>query len=288
MRIDEARHDDHVAVIIDLRCAECLRQKRLRAGPQDGAVVAHDDRARLSCGCRAVGGEAQRLALDDVRHGDTRSSMRKRKMRQTCESAIANSASASLLDARLEAVENHVLGGAFHREDEGKAEARLVGVVEVGEAGELLRRQRVEPCARLLPRRIIRELRLGGEIGMGADQRQLRIAVGALHGTFEGSRSCASRLAKGRKPRLARHPGRMLRHVAEGLEKAVGRHGVDVGDRHHCLAIHVPSLARSSSVMLVLLPSGMALFLHRLRLDLRGIALQVLERLELRCPWAPP
>ena len=41
--------------------------------------------------------EAYGLPFDDAAHGEIRSSMRKRKMRQTCEIAKANSASAEFL-----------------------------------------------------------------------------------------------------------------------------------------------------------------------------------------------
>ena len=77
------------------------------------------------------------------------------------------------------------LGRPLHRKDEGKAEARLVGVVERREAGEFVRRQPVEPGARLLAGRILGEPCFGGEIGMGADERQLRRLGRLVHRLFE-------------------------------------------------------------------------------------------------------
>ena len=96
MGIDEARHDEHVAVVIDVCRLKGLRQQAQRSGPEDHAVIANDDGPPALVHRLAVGGKAQRLALDDARHGDTLSSMRKRKMRQTWASAVANSAAGSL------------------------------------------------------------------------------------------------------------------------------------------------------------------------------------------------
>ena len=87
MRIDETRHDDAVAIVVRRNPpAEALRQQR-HAGPapQDRAVIADDHGAlALMADIMVRLAEAQRLAPDDARHGATRSSMRKRKMRQTC------------------------------------------------------------------------------------------------------------------------------------------------------------------------------------------------------------
>ena len=55
-------------------------------------------------------------------------------------------------DPVLERREDLVLGGAAHGEDEGDVEARAVGVVQRGEACELLRGQLSEPGSGLLAR----------------------------------------------------------------------------------------------------------------------------------------
>ena len=126
-------------MVINGRLAEGVGQQRLRAGPQDGAVITgHHGTLFLVNRC-AFSGEAQRLALDDEGHGDTRSSMRKRKMRQTWAIAVSNSWSGDIVHPRGETLEDHVLGGALDGEDEGKAETLAITRVEIGEAVHFLR-----------------------------------------------------------------------------------------------------------------------------------------------------
>ena len=48
--------------------------------------------------------------------------------------------------------------------------------------------------------------------------------------------------------------------AGKGLLKLSSFQSVDVFNRFHCVFIHAPSFARSSAIMPVLLPSGMALF----------------------------
>ena len=87
-----------------------------------------------------------------------------------------------IADARLEAVEDHVLGRTLDGEDEGEAEALLVTDIEIGEAGEFVGGEGVQACACLFLARVICELCLGGEIGVRADKVQLRIVVGGADG----------------------------------------------------------------------------------------------------------
>ncbi len=102
--------------------------------------------------------------------------MRKRKMRQICASAVANSSSGLLPTRSAKARKNLLFRGAFDREDEGKAEAGLVAVIEMGEPLEFLSTQPVQTGTRLLACRVGRELGAGREIGMSANERQLRFA----------------------------------------------------------------------------------------------------------------
>ena len=56
-------------------------------------------------------------------------------------------------ETALEGGENVGFALALDRHDEGKAEAGAIGVVELGELAQFLRREPVEPSARLLARR---------------------------------------------------------------------------------------------------------------------------------------
>src|SRR5262245_27906066 len=102
MRIDQARHHDAVAMIFDRSRREVARNERSWAAPHNRAIVARNDGTLLLMTylgrCLA---ECQCLAPDDKRHGATRSSMRKRIMRQTWPSAVANSSSGSLFTRSL-------------------------------------------------------------------------------------------------------------------------------------------------------------------------------------------
>ncbi len=71
-------------------------------------------------------------------------SSRRRAIRSTWAQAVRNSVSSSF-STRLSKGEDVVLGEAPHGDDEGEAEALEVARVEVGEAGEFVRRQAVEP-----------------------------------------------------------------------------------------------------------------------------------------------
>ena len=110
VRIDQSRQDD-IAVIALARSLGVLpRQVGEGAVPQDPALPADDHRAVLVAAYRMVGAddagivpEAQRAAAQDPRRGigarrhpPTRSSMRKRMMRQTLSIAFFSSSSRPL------------------------------------------------------------------------------------------------------------------------------------------------------------------------------------------------
>ena len=92
----------------------------------------------------------------------------------TCASAVSNSTSARALQPRLERRDDLDLAQPLHRDDEGDAEAGLVGLVQRGEADALVAGQPVEPGRGLLVGRFRRQLarggELAGEIGMAAQQ----------------------------------------------------------------------------------------------------------------------
>ena len=141
-------------------------------------------------------------------------------MRAIWASAVSNSSSGTVAMRSSKACEDLLLGRALDREDEGKAEALLVGVIELGEARELRRAQTIEAGARLLARRIRREPRARREIGMGADERKLA-PLAMPRARLQRKRAMsASRSAKGRFcQRVLRHPGRMLGDIAEGRDE---------------------------------------------------------------------
>ena len=87
--------------------------------------------------------ETQGLATNELGHGETLSSSRKRKMRHTCSSAMANSSSRGIVHAFHEARQNLLLGRTLHRKDEGEIELGLVELIEVGEARKFIRSSNV-------------------------------------------------------------------------------------------------------------------------------------------------
>ncbi len=139
-----------------------------------------------------------------------------------------------MLKPRLEGGEDLLPRGALHREDEGKAEAGAVGIVQRREAGKLLGRQAGKPRACLLAGGIVGEVagnrRLAGEIGMGADEGELCIPRGAAKRCLEGG---DDGFAVGEGAPALRgfgNPGRMLGHIAETGDEAGRRQGVDLVD----------------------------------------------------------
>src|SRR5690554_7540629 len=79
-----------------------------------------------------------------------------------------------ILQAHLEGIEDGVAVAALDRHHEGKAELRLVGLVEAFEAGHLLRGALVEAGAGLLPGGVVGELagqgRLAGQVRVGRSE----------------------------------------------------------------------------------------------------------------------
>ena len=110
VRIDQTGQDEPAVVALARRLGVFLRQRGEGAVPQDAALPAHDHRAVVVAAHRPVGAddarvvrEAQRAAaqhprsgIGAPRHPATRSSMRKRMMRQTLSVAFSSSTSGSL------------------------------------------------------------------------------------------------------------------------------------------------------------------------------------------------
>ena len=94
MRINKTGHDDIVAIVIRRKALKIARQERERPAPQNRSVIANDNPALAFMGDLMMRlAETQGLPANKFRHGATRSSMRKRKMRHTWSSAMANSSS---------------------------------------------------------------------------------------------------------------------------------------------------------------------------------------------------
>ena len=98
-------------------------------------------------------------------------------MRSTCLQAVANSFVAVVGDAGLEGFQDAGLGVVAHRDDEGEAELRDIGVVQLGEASRAPRRS-----ARRARRRPVRAVdsarqalglrQLAGEVGVRRQHAQ--------------------------------------------------------------------------------------------------------------------
>ena len=99
------------------------------------------------------------------------------------------------------------------------------------EAGQFLAREIAEPCPGLLARGILRQPSARPEIGMSAQQCQLRLTGGSLDGIGE---RLDHRLAGRKRPEgrgVARNPGRVLGHVAKSGNEVAGAQGIDLSDR---------------------------------------------------------
>ncbi len=187
-----------------------------------------------------------------------------------------------------EALEDLVLGWRLHREDEGKVEARLVELVEMREALEFLGRQCIEPGPRLL----------------GASNPRSASTRVARSGCARISASCASRLAafnrirgrprsshramgKAGAARIARHPWRMFRHIAEGGGEFIRAHGIDLRRESslRCESRHQASPAPHPSFGLVAVRHGIGI--DCLRLDLHGRSGEAHPASPASRPWAP-
>ena len=111
--------------------------------------------------------------------------MRRRVMKKISCSAAANSVAAIVAQAALELGQDRIARVAAHADDEGKAELRLVGIVQAVEARELLLRERVEPDARLLVPRVLGQRAgaggLAGQVGMAAQEVELAFARRGPH-----------------------------------------------------------------------------------------------------------
>ena len=129
-------------------------------------------------------------------------------------------------DAALEGRHDLVLAAALHGHDEGKAEAGLVGVVQLREACALLVGELVEPGRSLLPGGLRRQPPGAGEpareIGMGHDERELLHIVAGHHGAGHEGVQAARGVAGVIQPCVKgefRDPGRMFEHAAKAAHK---------------------------------------------------------------------
>ena len=113
----------------------------------------------------------------------------------------------------------------------GKPNLARVGLVELGEAGEFLRRQRVEACAGLLAARILGDIagdrRPPGKVRMGAQQRELLGRPRLAHLVAEGLDHVALAGEGALRGGALGHPRRVLGDVAEGGDEIGQVHGVD-------------------------------------------------------------
>ena len=129
VRVDEARHDDAVAIVVDRRLAEALRQQRLPARPT-GCVPSSPTTMAPFASWRASSGEAPKLSVwprmtrvmppPGLRCGSGRCG-------RSARCAVANSASGECSTRSAKPSRIMLLGRALDREDEGKAEPVLVG-----------------------------------------------------------------------------------------------------------------------------------------------------------------
>ena len=139
MGIDEARHDQAIAIIIDRDAGDRSRGRRLQAP----AHRMRPSRPMATAPCiswlilrppmeRTESGRAPRVWRS------WRDAVLDAEAEDAADLAPAQSrtpSSAELFDALGKGRENLLLGGAPHREDEGKAELRLVATIEVGRSG---------------------------------------------------------------------------------------------------------------------------------------------------------
>ena len=96
---------------------------------------------------------------------------------------------------------------------------------------------------------------------LGLDQRQLVLWPCCSQGRLKGGDHGVSVLEWPQGGGTFRNPWRMFGDIAKGINEGCAGQPVHFAERHHCRASQAPSLARSSSVISVLLPSGMALLL---------------------------
>ena len=148
-------------------------------------------------------------------------------MRSTCAACGVEFGGAVVADARFEGRQDVLLGLALDRDDEGKAEGRDIGGVELGEQLALVVGQRVEPGRGLLLGRFRRQAlgrgELAGKIRMRVEHAE-PFACRWPRGR-RGRARCAGRRrcrARGRAParRRARRSRRVLEDAAEALRRS--------------------------------------------------------------------
>ena len=139
-------------------------------------------------------------------------------------------------------------GRAAHGKDEGDAVPFAIGVVHFGEVAELRRRQLVEPGARLLAPRFLRQVagdrRLAGEVGVGEEQRPLAVLVGMGNGVGKCGDHRVPRRKRPPLRGLRGDPGRMLGDVAERFDEGVLVHAVHVVEGNREIS-HVRQILRA-------------------------------------------
>ena len=157
-----------------------------------------------------------------------------------------------MMQAGLERLQDVRLGLALHRQDEGEAKARLIGVIQLREPPPLRIRQHVEPGGGLLLRGVLREapgrVQLPGEIGMGVDERELPLLRGGAHDRRHIGMQALGCVASGAEPVVIgtlRHPGGMFENAAEaGDELVAGEASHDHGQALHSSSIGCDPIAQ--------------------------------------------
>ena len=153
-------------------------------------------------------------------------------MRSTWAQAVASSWSRSLATRVSKACEDARLVEAAHGDDEGEAELRLVGVVELGEAGALGVGQGVEAGAGLLGgglgRQALRGGELAGEVGVGLEDGEALLRAGGAEGAGEGVGEADGGVVGGAELEVEGalgDPGGVLEDAAEAGDEGVLRQG---------------------------------------------------------------
>ena len=141
-------------------------------------------------------------------------------------------------DAGLEGLQDARLVEAAHGDDEGEAELRLVGVVELGEAGALGVGEGVEAGAGLLGGgfggQAFRRRQLAGEVGVGLEDGEALLRAGGAEGAGEGVGEAGGGVVGGAELEVEGalgDPGGVLEDAAVALDEGVLRErGGALGD----------------------------------------------------------
>jgi len=133
-----------------------------------------------------------------------------------------------------------------HTDDEGKAELRLVGVVQAMEADELLLGEGVEPRARLLVLRIVGDrtspCRLAREIGMIAQEGELGVARRGPHRPHHGRVQVGHRRERPLGVGRCGNPRRQFEGLTDGCFESRKVHTIEVGEHHgHACRTSMPT-----------------------------------------------